>query len=170
MRKREQNSRFVAHNRLSVFGDGRPKTWSCGQHCRRSLRWNAPLTLNMAGASKRHDAPYVGYPSSDPDVRLADGRPPRGCQQTRTRPPYIFIKRGAARRHQNPHPFHCNSSLRKLLPCLNPKPKFSATVCPASARLVRVPRSTACATTGPNANTGTYSREWSVEGVTGSQP
>src|SRR6187397_1121442 len=65
---------------------------------------------------------------------------------------------------------HCINSLKKLFPRCRCKPKFSAMVCPASAKLARVPKSIPFATAEPKASNGTYSREWSVDGVTGSQP
>src|SRR5207302_10305800 len=48
-------------------------------------------------------------------------------------------------------------------------PKYSATVAPMSAKLLRSPSVTG-RTRGPSARIGTASREWSVEGVVGSFP
>src|SRR5205807_1558666 len=48
-------------------------------------------------------------------------------------------------------------------------PKYSATVAPMSANVLRSP-SAAGRTRGPDARIGTASREWSVEGVVGSFP
>jgi len=48
-------------------------------------------------------------------------------------------------------------------------PKYSATVAPRSAKLRRSPNATGF-TRGPSTNTGTASREWSVDGVVGSLP
>ena len=48
-------------------------------------------------------------------------------------------------------------------------PKYSATVAPMSANVLRSPRA-AGRTRGPSARIGTASREWSVDGVVGSFP
>src|SRR5207253_8749918 len=48
-------------------------------------------------------------------------------------------------------------------------PKYSATVAPRSAKVLRSP-SAAGRTRGPSARLGTASREWSVDGVVGSFP
>src|SRR5439155_16066847 len=48
-------------------------------------------------------------------------------------------------------------------------PKYSATVAPRSANVLRPPRA-AGRTRGPSARIGTASREWTVDGVVGSFP
>src|SRR5581483_1906346 len=52
-----------------------------------------------------------------------------------------------------------HKAFRKLSPCASgPTPNTSASVCPTSANVRRVPRSTPWRTAGPSAKTGTYSR------------
>src|SRR5713226_3105504 len=59
-------------------------------------------------------------------------------------------------------------SLKKLLPCGIVPPKFSAMVCPISAKVSRTPRFTPAPPPGEYATIGTYSREWSVVSQRGS--
>ena len=54
----------------------------------------------------------------------------------------------------------CSDRRRKLVPCASgPMPKLSAIVCPRSANVSRVPRSSPARTRGPVTSSGTYSRE-----------
>src|SRR5260370_42629021 len=53
-------------------------------------------------------------------------------------------------------------SLKKLLPCGIVPPKFSAMVCPISAKVSRTPRFTPAPPPGAYTTIVTYSRDWSV--------
>lgn len=68
-------------------------------------------------------------------------------------------------------PYPVAISFQKLFPTGHgSRPKISASVAAMSAKVSRVPRFAPGRTVSPQTRSGTYSREWSVEGVVGSHP